>query len=183
MDPPATAEPLAEVLLELTDTLGDGFDTAGLLYQLATASTELLDVDAAGVLLLAEDGRPIPVAATDLSIDRLEHLEAETGTGPGLESVRAHRCVDCPDLERDDERWSQFARQAQATGFRAVYAVPMNLHTDVVGGLLLFNQRAGMLSDADRRTAWLLATAAATGLLHWRAVPTLRPSTPSCGRL
>jgi GAF domain-containing protein len=55
------------------------------------------------------------------------------------------------------------------TGFRAVHAVPMSLHSDVVGGLLLFSHRAGTLSEADRRTVRLLATAAATGLVHRRA--------------
>ncbi|HZZ49652.1 MAG TPA: GAF and ANTAR domain-containing protein [Pseudonocardia sp.] len=170
MDPPDTAEHFADVLLELTDTLGEEFDTAGLLHHLATACTQLLDVDAAGVLLLAEDGRLVPVAATDVIIDRLGHLEAETGAGPGLESVRARKCVNCPDLGREDERWSLFARQAHGKGFRAVHAVPMCLHSDVVGGLLLFSQRPGMLSDVDRRTVGQLAAAAATGLVHRREV-------------
>ena len=169
MDLPATTEHLADVLLDLTDTLSEEFDTAGLFHLLASAATELLHVDAAGVMLLAEDGRLIPVAATDVTVDRLGHLQAETGAGPGLESVRARQWVNCPDLEREDARWSLFARQAQGKGFRAVHAVPMSLHSDVVGGLLLFSQRPGMLSDADRRAVRLLATAAATGLVHRRA--------------
>jgi transcriptional regulator with GAF, ATPase, and Fis domain len=170
MDPPDTAEHLADVLMELTDTLGEEFDTAGLLHHLASACTQLLDVDAVGILLLTEDGRLIPVAATDVIIDRLGHLEAETGSGPGLESVRARKCVNWPDLEREHERWALFARQAHDKGFRAVHAVPMSLHNDVVGGLLLFSQSAGMLSDHDRRSVRLLATAAATGLIHRREV-------------
>ena len=50
-----------------------------------------------------------------------------------------------------------------------MHAVPVSLHSDVVGDLLLFSQTAGMLSDADRRAVRLLATAAATGLVHRRA--------------
>ena len=120
------------------------------------------------MLLLAEDGRFIPIAATDVPIDLLGHLQAETGAGPGLESIRA-REWNFPDLDREDAPWSLFARQAQGSGFRAVHAVPVSLHSDVVGDLLLFSQTAGMLSDADRRAVRLLATAAATGLVHRRA--------------
>ena len=170
MHPPSTMEHLADVILELTDTLGEEFDAAGLLHQLVTACTEFLDVDAAGALLLTEDDRLVPVAATDLSIDRLGHVEAEAGAGPGLESVRARKCVSCPDLEREEQRWSRFVRQAEGKGFRAVHAVPMSMRCEVVGGLLLFSRRVGMLSDADRGTALQLAAAAAIGLVHRRAV-------------
>ena len=61
MSPPRD-ELVAEVVVALTDTSGDGFDVADLLYTLTTACVELLDVDAAGVLLLDEQGRLAPVA-------------------------------------------------------------------------------------------------------------------------
>ncbi len=153
----------------MMDTPGAGFDAVGLLHQLVTACTGFLDVDAAGVLLLTEDDRLVPVVATELSIDRLGHLEAEAGTGPGLESVRARKCVSCPDLEREEHRWSLFVQQAEAKGFRAVHAVPMSVRCEVVGGLLLFSRKVGMLSDTDCAVARQLATAAATGLEHRRA--------------
>ena len=57
-------ELVAEVVVALTDTLSDGFDVADLLYTLTTACVELLDVDAAGVLLVDEQGLVVPVAAT-----------------------------------------------------------------------------------------------------------------------
>lgn len=78
--------------------------------------------------------------------------------------------MNCPDLDRESERWSLFVRQARDAGFRAVHAAPLRLRSDVVGGLLLFRRRVGLLSDVDQRAARILATAAATGLLHRRAV-------------
>ncbi len=170
MDFLTRAERLPEHLLELTDTLGPDFDAAGLLYGLALASTELLDIDAAGVLLLDEQGQLITVAATDNSTDHLEHLQAATHRGPCLESIRDGRGVSVLDLDHDQERWPEFARQARDEGFRSVHALPLSLRGDVVGGLNLFRRATGALSDADQRIAGLLAAAAATGLLHRRAV-------------
>ena len=174
MDSLTRTQRLPEVLLELTDTLGPDFDAAGLLFGLALVSTELLDIDAAGVLLLDEQGRLIPVAATHNSTDHLEHLQAATDRGPCRESIRDDRSVSCPDLDHDHdhdrERWPDFARQARDEGFRSVHALPLSLHGYVVGGLNLFCCATGVLSDADRHIAGLLATAAATGLLHRRTV-------------
>lgn len=151
MGVPSPAEKLAEVILELTDTLGEEFDAATLFQQLATVSTELLAVDAAGVLLLAEDGRLVPVAATHVSIDRLGRLQAVSGQGPGVDSVRTQTCVTCPDLDQEVGRWTHFAALAQLKGFRAVSALPLRLHSDVVGGLVLFQHGIGTLSETDQR--------------------------------
>ena len=83
MDPPATTEHLADVLVDLTDTLGKDFDTAGLFHLLASAATQLLDVDAAAVLLLAEDGRFIPIAATDVPHRPARAPPGRDRCGPG----------------------------------------------------------------------------------------------------
>jgi GAF domain-containing protein len=161
---------LAEVLLELTDTLGPEFDTAGMLLHLAAVSVELLDIDAAGVLLLDEDGELVEVAATHDSTNDLEQLQAQTDRGPCLESVRLGEPVWCPDLEQGGHRWPDFSRRARDEGFRALHAVPLGLRGEIVGGLNLFRRATGMLTNADQQTAHLLATAAATGLMHRRAL-------------
>lgn len=170
MDPLSCTQRVPEVMLELTDTLSPDFDTGGLLHALARASTDLLAIDSAGVLLLDEQRRLIPVAATHNRTDCLEQLQADTDRGPCRDSVRADREVSCPDIDHEPERWPDFARQARDDGFRSVHAVPLSLRNQVVGGLNLFSRATGVLSDTDRRLAVLLATAAATGLLHWRAV-------------
>lgn len=170
MDGIAKASHLPDVLLELTDTLGPQFDTAGLLFHLAAVSVQLLDVDAAGVLLLDDAGRLRQVVATDDRTHRLEQLQATTHRGPCPDSVRLGRAVFCHDLEQDGDPWPEFTRRALDEGFHAVHALPLSLHTEVVGGLNLFSRTTGLLPDTDRHIAYLLATAAATGLLHRQAV-------------
>jgi GAF domain-containing protein len=161
---------LPEVLLELTDTLGPEFDTAGLLLHLVAVSVDLLDVEASGVLLLDEHGRLVQVAATHSSAEHLEQVQARFDSGPCLDAVRTDQAVVVPDLEQEGYRWPDFSHHASHEGFRAVHAVPLSLRGAVVGGLNLFRQATGFLNEIDQQTARHLATAAATGLLHRRAV-------------
>ena len=161
---------VSDVVLTLTDTLGPEFDPAGVLYDLVLACVQLLDIDAAGVLLLDERGHPIPVAATDKAAGHLDQMQARTDLGPCPESVSGDQAVSCADLEQDGDRWPDFTRTARDHGFRAVHALPLSLRDQTIGGINLLRRAPGMLSEADRRTGALLATASATGLLHRRAV-------------
>jgi GAF domain-containing protein len=161
-------------VLSLTDTSRPGFDLSELLCTLLEASVAVLDVDAAGVLLLDEQSRLIPSAATHDSVEYLEKLQVYRREGPCLDSVRAATVVSCDDLvDGGGGRWPEFSRQALVEGYRAVYAVPLRLRDDVVGGLNLFRHATRPMSDVDQKTAQQLATAAAIGILHRRAITKL----------
>ena len=54
---PVDVEKLAETFVELADTLVDAFDVLDLLHVLSTRCVDLLDVDAAGILLAEPAGR------------------------------------------------------------------------------------------------------------------------------
>jgi GAF domain-containing protein len=162
-------ELIAEVLVALTDTLRDDFDVADMLYTLTTACVELLDVDAAGMLLVDEQGRLVPVAATHDGSEHLERLQVLVREGPCLDAVRANEPVSSVDLDDDGERWPDFTRQARTEGFRSAHAEPVALRSEVVGGLNLFRLRPGPLPPADQRIAQFLSAAAAIGILHRRA--------------
>jgi GAF domain-containing protein len=161
-------ELVAEVVVALTDTLSDGFDVADLLYTLTVACVELLDVDAAGVLLIDEQGRLTPVAATHDGSENLENLQIMIKEGPCLDAVSSVEPVHCADLDDEAWRWPAFAGQARREGFRAAHAEPVALRAEVVGGLNLFRREPGPVSATDQRIAHFLATAAAIGILHRR---------------
>jgi GAF domain-containing protein len=162
-------ELVAEVVIALTDTLRDDLDVADMLYTLTTACVELLDVDAAGMLLVDESGRLVPVAATHDGSEHLERLQVMILEGPCLDAVHKIDAVVAVDLDLEAGRWPQFVAQARAEGFRAAHAEPLALRAEVVGGLNMFRHQPGPLPAADARMAHLLATAAAIGILHRRA--------------
>ncbi len=170
---------VSDVVLTLTDTLGPEFDPAGVLNDLVLACVQLLDIDAAGVLLLDERGHPIPVAATDKAAGHLDQMQARTDLGPCPESVSGDQAVPCADLEQDGDRWPDFTRTARDHGFRAVHALPLSLRDQTIGGITLLRRAPGMLSEADRRTAALLATASATGSCTGARCTNSTPSTAS----
>jgi len=164
-------ELVAEVVVAMTDTLRDDFDVADSLYTLTTACVELLDVDAAGMLLIDEHERLIPVAATHDRSEHLERLQIMTREGPCLDAVRTQEAVSSSDdLDQDAERWPGFVRQARTEGFRTAHAVPMALRGEVVGALGLFGARPGALPATDQRIALHLATSAAIGITHRRTL-------------
>jgi GAF domain-containing protein len=162
-------ELVAEVMVALTDTLRDDFDVADMLYTLTTACVDLLDVDAAGMLLIDEEGQLVPVAATHDGSENLGKLQVMVREGPCLEAVRTIEPVHSADLDDDAGRWPEFARQARAEGFRAVHAEPVVLRVEVVGALGLFRSQPGPVPAVDQRLAQFLTRATAIGLLHRRA--------------
>jgi GAF domain-containing protein len=165
----ARDELVAEVVVALTDSLRDDFDVADMLYTLTTACVELLEVDAAGMLLVDEHGELVPVAATHDSSATLEKLQVLIREGPCLDAVLSSVPVPSVELDDDARRWPEFVRQARAEGFRAAHAEPVALRADVVGGLNLFRHQPGPVPTADQRIAHFMATAAAVGIVHRRA--------------
>jgi transcriptional regulator with GAF, ATPase, and Fis domain len=163
-------ESLADTLLSLTDTGVGDFDPAVLLYVLTTASMRLLDADAAAVLLVDEHGRLVPVAATHDSSEQLEKLQVQVRQGPCLDCTETKAAVRCADLGLEAQRWPEFTRLAIEEGFRSAHAEPLQLRGEVVGAMNLLRSRPGLLSAAHQRQARQLATGAAIGLLHRRAL-------------
>jgi hypothetical protein len=161
---------LAEIFVELADTLVDDFDVIDFLQVLAARSVELLDVAAAGIMLADQAGLLMTVAASDERARLLELFEIQTDQGPCRDCYRLGAPVVNVDLDAARERWPQFAQQALAGGFRSANALPLRLRSQVVGSLNLFHAGTGGLGSAELRLAQALADAATIGILHQRIV-------------
>ena len=71
-----TEQRLAEIFVELADTLVDEFDALDFLHTLTDRSVELLHADAAGVILSDQHGHLQVVASTSNRAQDLEALRA-----------------------------------------------------------------------------------------------------------
>lgn len=157
---------LAEVFVELADTLDHDFDVGAFLGRLADRCVELLDVTAAGLLL--DDGRGgLRTAAGRGGAGEL--LGRQREEGPCLDCYRGSAVVTAPDLSRCDDRWPHFAPLARESGFHATYAVPLRRRTQVIGALNLFRGAPGEPPGGDVALARAFADAAAVGILQERA--------------
>ena len=133
------SERLAQVFVELADTLVDEFDPVDFLQMLTDRSVELLGADAAGLMLADQRGVP-PADGVDRarrpatwrsSSCRCARAPAWTASRPGSPSSTwtwptAH------------DRWPVFTPAAVAAGFRATHALPLRLRRQVVGAMNLF---------------------------------------------
>jgi ANTAR domain/GAF domain len=161
---------LAEAFVEAADTLVDDFDVIEFLHTLAERCVQLLDVDAAGLMLADQRGVLRASAASSENARLLELFELQTDAGPCVDAYRTAAQVVNVDLRAGAERWPQFAEAARLTGFVSVHALPLRLRSTVVGALNLFSSHARPLSDADIRIGQALADIATIGILAQRTM-------------
>lgn len=161
---------LAETFLVLADSLVSGFDVVGLFDDLTGACVELIEVSAAGLMLVDHSGRLQVMASSSERSRLLELLELQNDEGPCLDCHRTGQAVLVHDLAAQRRRWPRFSDAALQVGFGAVYALPMRLRDETVGALNLFHERAEALDPTAVRLAQGLADIATIGLLQQRAV-------------
>ena len=161
---------LAEVFVQLADTLVYEFDVIDLLHTLVEASVELLDADAAGLMLADQHGALQVIAHTSERIRRLEVYELDHDQGPCLEAYRTGQGITNVDSFAVARRWPVFNREIRRMGFSTVHALPLRLRDQVIGAMNLYLTRVGNLSEQDIALARGMADMATIGLLQQRAL-------------
>jgi GAF domain-containing protein len=163
------ADRLAEALVEFADTLVDDFDVIDFMHRLALRCVELLDVDAAGLMLADQYGQLRVLAASSEHAGLMDLLQVQLDRGPCLACFRTGEPVLVADLAATD-RWPQVAARAAGLGLRAAFALPMRLRTQIIGVVNLFRAGPGGLGERDERVGQALADVATIGLLQERAL-------------
>lgn len=161
---------LASTLVELADTLVDEFDIVDLLTLLSDRCVEVLDADAAGIMLVAPDGELRVMASSSDAMRMVELFELQSQEGPCLDCYRTGEPVVNQDLASADGRWPLFAPIALSAGFGAADAIPMRLRKQTIGALNLFQSNPGSLGQQDLKAAQALADIATIAILQHRAM-------------
>jgi GAF domain-containing protein len=163
-------EQLAEVFVQVADTLDDDFDIIEILQKITTHTSELVSATAAGLLLADHQDRLQLMAASDEQARMLELFQVQAVEGPCQDCFRLGAPVINVDLAAADDKWPRFAPRAVEVGFRSVHAFPMRLRGDVIGALNLFGDKTGDMATEDARIVQSLADVATIGLLQQRAI-------------
>jgi GAF domain-containing protein len=164
------AERVAEVFVEVADTLVDEFDLIEFLQSVTTHTSELGGAAAAGLLLADNQGRLQLMAASDERAKMLEIFQIQAQEGPCQDCFRTGNAVMNADLREAHVAWPLFAPHAVAAGFRSVHAFPLRLRKRVIGALNLFGNDVGGMQAGDMRVIQALADIATIGLLQERAI-------------
>ena len=161
---------LTQIFVELADTLVDEFDALDFLHTLTERSVELLQVDAAGVILSDQHGHLQVVASTSSRAQDLELFELQSDEGPCLDCFNTGLVVANVEASAATLRWPQFSAAFAHAGYQSAHAVPLRLRNQVIGAMNLFCIGQMTLDDDDLALAQALADVATIGLLQERAI-------------
>ena len=161
---------LAEVFVEVADTLVDDFDVIEFLESLTRHTAEVSGTASAGLLLTDPHGRLQYMASSASSVKMLELFQLQYQEGPCLDCFNTGTAVVNSDLHQAGERWPLFAPRAVEAGFQSVHAFPLRHRQKVIGALNLFSTDTGSLEEIDVRIIQGLADIATIGLLQERTI-------------
>jgi GAF domain-containing protein len=163
-------EKLAQVFVEVADTLVVDFDIVDFLQMVTTRTADMTRAEAAGLVLANERNQLHFMAASQESVKLLELFQLQSEEGPCLDCFRYGSPVSNPDLAAATERWPRFAPEAVRAGYQAVHAFPLRHRSKVIGALNLFSTTKGRIDANDGRIIQALADVATIGLLQQRAI-------------
>jgi len=161
---------MLQTFARLADTLVDDFDVLDLMQTLVEACTDLLPVTAAGILLVADDGRLELAASTSEANRIVESMQLSAEAGPCIESFSTGRIVSVPSIAEVPVAWSAFRDSALAQGFTTAHAIPMRLRQTTIGTLNLMNVASEPLGAEAIMAGKALADVATIGILQERAL-------------
>lgn len=159
---------LNAAFVAVADTLTADYDVVDLLHTLVSECTQILDVQAGGLLLAEPEAGLHLVASTSESVDLVELMQLSAGAGPCLDSFATGRPIDVPDIEATADSWPAFSAVALRHGFLSLHATPLRLRGTVLGTMNLFRTHVGPFPRQDADVAQALADVATIGILHER---------------
>jgi transcriptional regulator with GAF, ATPase, and Fis domain len=165
-----STERLADVFVEVADTLVDEYDAIEFLQMVTDHIADLIGASDVGLLLADQRDRLQFMVASSESVKALELFQVQNQEGPCLDAFQSGRPVVNADLAEANDRWPLFAPRAASAGFLSVHAIPMRLRSEVIGAINVFGTEVGRLGAADVKIVQALADVATIGLLQERAV-------------
>ena len=160
---------LARAFVRLADTLASDFDVVDFLQGLSADAVEILDAEAAGVMLADPRGGLRLIASSDERMRLLELFELQGAQGPCLDAFSTGRVLQA-GAASSRTRWPVFAQHAVDSGFQLMCAVPLRVRTDIIGALNLFRRTDEPFTADEIDIAQAMAEMAAIGLIQERAL-------------
>lgn len=161
---------LSQVFVELADTLVDDFDALDILHTLTERSVELLQADAAGIILSDQRGSLQSVASTSHEAGLIEVFGLQNSEGPCLDCFNTGEPIVNVGPVEASRRWPRFTEASAALGYRSSHALPLRLRNQVIGALNLFCTEEMELNADDVALGQALADVATIALLQAQAV-------------
>lgn len=158
---------LAAAFVDLAAAMVSGAEVFTFLHRLCCHAVDLLEVDAAGVMLADENDVLRAVAASNEDTHLLEMFALQHEEGMCLEVYRVGGAMQSSTVKTLD-RWPNFSKLAVDRGYGWVCGIPLRHGGEIIGAMNLFREKDAPLNDDDVRLAQALADVATVGLLQRR---------------
>ena len=166
-----STERLADVFVEVADTLVAEFDLIEFLHTLADHAVDVSGASSAGLVLADQKDDSLHfMAASSASARFLELFQLQHSEGPCLDCFLNQEAVITTDLAKETHRWPDFAPRAVEAGVHSVHAFPMRLRDRVIGALNVFGDKALPLDATDVKIVQAMADVATIAILQERAI-------------
>ncbi|TFD92960.1 ANTAR domain-containing protein [Cryobacterium lactosi] len=164
MSMPNDGKVLVEVVSALADTSKPGYEAIDTFDLLVRSATSLTSAVEAGILLADHNQHLHVVASTSERTSDVEEAQLGSEQGPCVVAFRTGETVNVPNIAASRVDWPAFAALAEDRGFHAAHAVPLRHRGQILGGLILFSEQLGPLSDEDAASIEAMVRAATTNL-------------------
>jgi len=161
---------LADVFVEVADTLVDDFDLMDFLNNLAVHAADVTGTSAVGLMLTDHTGTLRFMAASTADARLLELFQLQHSEGPCVDCHRNGEPVQETDLANAESRWPTFAPRAVAAGIHSVHAFPLRLRDRTIGALNTFGPDPEPLDADTVRVVQALADVATIAIIQERAL-------------
>jgi GAF domain-containing protein len=156
---------LLAVLRQFTRAILDPYDPDDLLQQLIERTSELLDADGAGIMLVDRHGQLGFAAASGPRVAHMEMVQETSGTGVCYHAWDTNQVVAAGGQD-DMERWPVYAQRARDVCFGSVLGVPLNAHGQTIGVLNVYRDQEGAWTEDELEVAEVLAMVGAGYILN-----------------
>jgi GAF domain-containing protein len=161
---------LADVFVEVADTLVDDFDVVDFLHKLARHTSDVAGTAAVGLMLSDHNGTLQFMAASTADAKMLDLLQLQHAEGPCVDTHQTGEQVYVADLATAESRWPTFVPIATAAGICSVHAFPLRLRDRTIGALGTFSREPVDLDADTVRVVQALADVATIAIIHERAL-------------
>jgi len=161
---------VADLFVEVADTLVDEFDLLEFLHTVAVATAEVTGSSAVGLMLADHEGVLRPMASSSESARILELFQAQHAEGPCVDCFHTGQEIADIDIASSTSRWPDFGPRALELGFQSGHCFPLRLRDQVIGALNVFRDVPALLDDEERRVVRALADVATIALMQERAL-------------
>ena len=170
-------------LVEISVTLNSTLDLDRLLQFIVRSAADLVESEAASILLVGDKTRDLYIAAaTDADPETLQKIPVPKEGSIAGKVFREDRPLILNELGATGQRYPE-AGEGERFSVRSLIGVPLRIRDDVTGVLEAVNKRQGIFDEADLQTLTNIASLAAVAISNARQLEALNRAYDALGNL